>query len=86
MNYTCIILVEITIEALSIWSQVKADKYSGRGFSDNHFSSPRTPSYSYDQEDASNFRVNFFKLVYLVSQVTKLKIMREKNVDLITVL
>ncbi|KAL8469200.1 hypothetical protein ACS0TY_032144 [Phlomoides rotata] len=34
-------------------AEVKADKYSGRGFSDNHFSSPRTPSY--DQEDADNF-------------------------------
>ncbi|XP_057765067.1 uncharacterized protein LOC130985908 [Salvia miltiorrhiza] len=34
-------------------AEVKADKYSGRGFCDNHFNSPRTPSY--DQEDASNF-------------------------------
>ncbi|XP_042026259.1 uncharacterized protein LOC121773459 isoform X2 [Salvia splendens] len=33
--------------------QVKADKYSGRGFCDDDFNSPRTPSY--DQEDASNF-------------------------------
>ncbi|KAG6394152.1 hypothetical protein SASPL_144732 [Salvia splendens] len=34
-------------------SLVKADKYSGRGFCDDDFNSPRTPSY--DQEDASNF-------------------------------
>ncbi|KAI3466503.1 hypothetical protein Pfo_023166 [Paulownia fortunei] len=33
-------------------AEVKADKYSGRGFCDNHFSSPRTPSY--DQEDDTN--------------------------------
>ncbi|KAL1537240.1 hypothetical protein AAHA92_29775 [Salvia divinorum] len=34
-------------------AEVKADKYSGRGFCDGDFSSPRTPSY--DQEDASKF-------------------------------
>ncbi|KAH6787755.1 hypothetical protein C2S52_007307 [Perilla frutescens var. hirtella] len=34
-------------------AEVKADKYSGRGFCDDHFNSPRTPSY--DQEDADNF-------------------------------
>lgn len=34
-------------------AEVKADKYSGKGFCDNHFNSPRTPSY--DQEDADNF-------------------------------
>ncbi|KAK6149645.1 hypothetical protein DH2020_017170 [Rehmannia glutinosa] len=33
-------------------AEVKADKYSGRGLCDNHFSSPRTPSY--DQDDAAN--------------------------------
>ncbi|PIN02282.1 hypothetical protein CDL12_25207 [Handroanthus impetiginosus] len=33
-------------------AEVKADKYPGRGFCDNHYSSPRTPSY--DQEDAAN--------------------------------
>ncbi|KAL0443039.1 UNVERIFIED_CONTAM: hypothetical protein Slati_2026600 [Sesamum latifolium] len=33
-------------------AEVKADKYSGRGYCDNHFSSPRTPSY--DQEEAAN--------------------------------
>ncbi|XP_047956254.1 uncharacterized protein LOC125201987 [Salvia hispanica] len=34
-------------------AEVKADKYSGRGFCDDDFNSPRTPSY--DQEHASNF-------------------------------
>ncbi|KAL2495611.1 hypothetical protein Fot_39368 [Forsythia ovata] len=33
-------------------AEVKADKYSVKGSSDNHFSSPRTPSY--DQEEAAN--------------------------------
>ncbi|XP_011095934.1 leucine-rich repeat flightless-interacting protein 2 isoform X2 [Sesamum indicum] len=33
-------------------AEVKADKYSGRGYRDNHFCSPRTPSY--DQEEAAN--------------------------------
>ncbi|KAK4439456.1 hypothetical protein Salat_0280500 [Sesamum alatum] len=33
-------------------AEVKADKYSARGYHDNHFSSPRTPSY--DQEEAAN--------------------------------
>ncbi|KAG6416436.1 hypothetical protein SASPL_123866 [Salvia splendens] len=37
-------------------AEVKADKYSGRGFNDSPFNSPRTPSY--DQENASNFLFN----------------------------
>ncbi|KAG6383398.1 hypothetical protein SASPL_156848 [Salvia splendens] len=44
---------QLWINLVSLWSQVKADKYSGRGFCDDDFNSPRTPSY--DQEDASNF-------------------------------
>ena len=53
----------------SLWSQVKADKYSGRGFNDSPFNSPRTPSY--DQEDAaSNFLVNnTINHLFLLSQV-----------------
>ncbi|KAL3820828.1 hypothetical protein ACJIZ3_006733 [Penstemon smallii] len=38
-------------------AEVKAEKYSGRRFSDNHFSSPRTPSY--EQEDAADSLVVF---------------------------
>ncbi|KAG8385855.1 hypothetical protein BUALT_Bualt03G0088600 [Buddleja alternifolia] len=33
-------------------AEVKANKYSGRGLCENHFSSPRTPSY--DQDEAAN--------------------------------
>ncbi|KAL3627300.1 hypothetical protein CASFOL_028663 [Castilleja foliolosa] len=40
-------------------AEVKADKYSGRGFIDNHFSSPRTPSF--DQDEAVN---SLFDLEY----------------------
>ncbi|CAI9756675.1 unnamed protein product [Fraxinus pennsylvanica] len=37
---------------LQYLAEVKGDKYSAKGSSDNHFSFPRIPSY--DQEEAAN--------------------------------